>query len=59
VDFYTVAVVRAKKMKDGSPVGLHLEFIDSEFPVRKLLPSERKVDKEQALIDKIYSAALA
>ena len=59
VDFYTLAIVRAKKMKDGEPVGLHLEFIDSEFPVKKLLPSERKVDKEQAIIDKIYSAALA
>jgi hypothetical protein len=58
VDFYTLAIVRARKMKDGSPVGLHLEFIDSEFPVKKLLPSVKKVDKEQALIDKVYSAAM-
>ena len=46
-------------MKDDSPVGLHIEFIDSEFPVKKLLPSARKVDKDQAIIDKIYNAALA
>jgi hypothetical protein len=39
VDFYTIAIVRACRRKDGVPACLHLEFQDSVFPVEKLRPT--------------------
>jgi hypothetical protein len=37
VDFYSIAVVRNRKVpKKGAPT-LHLEFIDSEFPIDKVI----------------------
>lgn len=36
-DFYTIAIVKSQKEDAGQPSTLHLEFLENEFPVEKLL----------------------
>jgi hypothetical protein len=36
IDFYAIAHVRARDVKDGKPPTLHLEFIDAELPMDKV-----------------------
>lgn len=42
LDFYTVAVVRARKEIEGQTPTLHLEFLDNEFPIEKLRTVRRE-----------------
>lgn len=40
VNFYAIAIVRNRKVRAGELPTLHLEFIDSEFPVEKVIPNQ-------------------
>jgi hypothetical protein len=37
LNFYAIAIVRNMKTKPGQPPTLHLEFVEAEFPVDKLV----------------------
>ena len=56
LDFYSIAVVRNRKVKDGKETTLHLEFIDNAFPVEKIMlalteePAENKEDTNFARV---------
>ena len=39
IDFYAIAVVRNRKERKGELPTLHLEFIDAQFPVAKVIPA--------------------
>ncbi|MGE3465339.1 MAG: hypothetical protein AB7J13_00260 [Pyrinomonadaceae bacterium] len=38
LDFYSIAIVRNRKIRPDAPPTLHLEFIENEFPVDKIGP---------------------
>lgn len=38
LDFYAIAIVRNKKERKGEMPTLHLEFVDAEFPVDRVIP---------------------
>lgn len=44
LDFYSIAIVRNRKVQTDAPTTLHLEFVDSEFPVEKIGPGRFKSD---------------
>jgi len=41
LNFYAIAVVRNRKLRDGEMPTLHLQFVDSEFPVEKALANSQ------------------
>jgi len=39
LDFYAIAIVRNRKERKGELPTLHLEFVDAQFPVDKVIPA--------------------
>ncbi len=45
LDFYAMAMVRNRKEKEGQPPTLHLEFIETTFPIERLLLAQTEQPK--------------